>query len=48
MLPFGLHRWGKRFSNVSLASPEDEDEFIDFVLEAIENGDMILRIEEDG
>ncbi len=27
-----------------LDSPEAEDEFIDFVLDAIENGDMILQI----
>ena len=32
---------------MGLDPPESADLFIDFVLDAIENGDMILRIEED-
>ena len=28
--------WGKQFSKVPLASPEDEDKFIDFMVDAIE------------
>ena len=29
-------------------STEAEDRFIDFVLDAIENGDMILRVDREG
>ena len=37
--------WAKRFADVSLDSPKAEDEFIELVLDAIENGDMILQID---
>ena len=40
--------WAKQFYKVPLASPEDEDRFIDFVLEAIERGEMILQQSEKG
>ena len=40
--------WAKRFADVSLDSPEAEDEFIELVLDAIENGDMIMQINGKG
>ena len=36
--------WARRYADLSFATVEAEDKYIDFVLEAIENGEMILEI----
>lgn len=40
--------WAKRLSKVQLSTPEEEDEFIEFLLDAIEAGEMILMIKGKG
>ena len=36
--------WAKRFADLSFLTPEAESEFIHFVLEAMENGELILEV----